>query len=70
MDTMDVEQLIGWDSLLNEDETMVRASVRRLERKSVRASCCVSVDPPWATAPRRTLDHRARPRPMGSMPGW
>jgi glutaryl-CoA dehydrogenase len=29
MDTMDVEQLIGWDSLLNEDEKMVRASVRR-----------------------------------------
>ncbi len=29
MDTMDVEQLIGWESLLNEDEKMVRASVRR-----------------------------------------
>ena len=24
MDTMDVEQLIGWDSLLHEDEKMVR----------------------------------------------
>src|SRR5438128_11074201 len=29
MDTMDVEQLIGWDSLLHEDEKMVRGSVRR-----------------------------------------
>ena len=29
MDTMDVEQLIGWDSLLHEDEKMVRTSVRR-----------------------------------------
>src|SRR5438132_7986419 len=29
MDTMDLEQLIGWDSLLHEDEKMVRASVRR-----------------------------------------
>src|SRR5207245_10610837 len=29
MDTMDLEQLIGWDSLLHEDEKMVRGSVRR-----------------------------------------
>jgi glutaryl-CoA dehydrogenase len=29
MDTMDVEQLIGWDPLLSEDEKMVRGSVRR-----------------------------------------
>jgi glutaryl-CoA dehydrogenase len=29
MDTMDVEQLIGWDPLLHEDEKMVRSSVRR-----------------------------------------
>ena len=29
MDTMDVEQLIGWDGLLHEDEKMVRTSVRR-----------------------------------------
>jgi len=29
MDTMDLEQLIGWDSLLHEDEKMVRSSVRR-----------------------------------------
>jgi glutaryl-CoA dehydrogenase len=29
MDTMDVEQLIGWDPLLTEDEKMVRSSVRR-----------------------------------------
>ncbi|HMC32899.1 MAG TPA: acyl-CoA dehydrogenase family protein, partial [Myxococcales bacterium] len=26
---MDVEQLIGWDPLLHEDEKMVRSSVRR-----------------------------------------
>src|SRR5437016_6326124 len=29
MDTMDVEQLIAWDPLLQEDEKMVRSSVRR-----------------------------------------
>src|SRR5437899_1190207 len=29
MDTMDLEQLVGWDSLLHEDEKMVRGSVRR-----------------------------------------
>jgi len=28
MDTMELEQLIGWDSLLHEDEKMVRKSVR------------------------------------------
>ena len=28
MDTMDLEQLIGWDSLLHEEEKMVRKSVR------------------------------------------
>jgi len=32
MDTMDLEQLIGWDSLLHEEEKMVRASVRRFVR--------------------------------------
>ena len=32
MDTMDLEQLIGWDSLLSDDEKAVRASVRRLVR--------------------------------------
>jgi glutaryl-CoA dehydrogenase len=29
MDTMDLEQLIGWDPLLQEEEKMVRSSVRR-----------------------------------------
>jgi glutaryl-CoA dehydrogenase len=29
MDTLDIEQLIGWDGLLNDDERQVRASVRR-----------------------------------------
>ncbi|MCA1827789.1 MAG: acyl-CoA dehydrogenase family protein [Myxococcales bacterium] len=33
METMDLEQLIGWDSLLNDDERAVRASVRRLVRE-------------------------------------
>ena len=33
MDTMDLEQLIGWDSLLNDDERAVRASVKRLVRE-------------------------------------
>jgi glutaryl-CoA dehydrogenase len=32
MDTMDLEQLIGWDSLLHEEEKMVRSSVRRFVR--------------------------------------
>src|SRR2546427_3481854 len=32
MDTMDIEQLIGWDSLLQEEEKLVRASVRRFVR--------------------------------------
>jgi glutaryl-CoA dehydrogenase len=30
MDTLDMEQLIGWDSLLQDEERQVRASVRRL----------------------------------------
>jgi alkylation response protein AidB-like acyl-CoA dehydrogenase len=29
-DTLDLEQLIGWDSLLHDDERQVRASVRRI----------------------------------------
>src|SRR5437016_13528580 len=29
MASLDLEQLIGWDSLLHEDEKMVRGSVRR-----------------------------------------
>lgn len=33
MDTMDIEQLIGWDSLLHEDEKLVRGSVRRFVRE-------------------------------------
>src|SRR5438309_9651210 len=33
MDTMDIEQLIGWDSLLHEEEKLVRGSVRRFVRE-------------------------------------
>src|SRR2546429_5630273 len=33
MDTMDIEQLIGWESLLHEDEKLVRGSVRRFVRE-------------------------------------
>src|SRR3954469_17456236 len=33
MDTMDIEQLIGWDSLLHEDEKLVRGSVRRFVKE-------------------------------------
>ncbi len=29
MDTLDVEQLIGWDGLLRDEERQVRATVRR-----------------------------------------
>src|SRR3989442_1411566 len=32
MDTMDIEQLIGWDSLFQEEEKLVRGSVRRFVR--------------------------------------
>jgi glutaryl-CoA dehydrogenase len=33
MDTMDIEQLIGWDALLQEDEKLVRGSVRRFVKE-------------------------------------
>src|SRR5438552_12694762 len=33
MDTMDIEQLIGWESLLHEEEKLVRGSVRRFVRE-------------------------------------
>src|SRR3954471_22206704 len=33
MDTMDIEQLIGWDALLQEDEKLVRTSVRRFVKE-------------------------------------
>ena len=40
------------------------------ERNSVRASCCVSVLPPFDGAAERTSRTTARPSPIGSMPGW
>ena len=36
MDTMEVEQLIGWDSLLHEEEKMVRKSVVTLRSSEAR----------------------------------
>jgi glutaryl-CoA dehydrogenase len=32
-DTLDMEQLIGWDGLLKDEERQVRASVRRIVKE-------------------------------------
>ena len=47
----------------------LRPSVRWFERKSVRASCWVSVLPPCAAPRRRTSVQSARAMPTGSTPG-
>ena len=47
-----------------------RRKSREPVRKSVRASCCVSVLPPSSRRPARTSRTMARPMPIGSMPRW